>query len=158
MKKILNTLVWILIFGLPSCEKDDNIKLYLDSIDSNKYYSSEIIPTDYLNIYGKWRLFQVSGGFSGTGHEPDYDYLEIKSFGIYGLIKNDTLFEYGKIELANFDTKTEGYLQIKLIPEFLDGKNPRMSPSEKYVELVGSDSLNLLSPCCDWYNYHYKKK
>jgi len=154
MNTILKSIIWILLFGLISCEKNDNIKFHLDSIASSKYYSDEIIPADYQTIYGKWKLFKVSGGFGGDGYEPDYDYLEIKSIGIYGLVKNDSLFEYGKIVLDTFDYNTKKYLQIKLIPDY--GLNPRMYPPEKYIDLRG-DNLNLISSCCDWYNYHYKK-
>jgi len=97
MRTFIKSIIGILLFGLLSCEKESNVRFHLDSIDSHKYYSEEIIPTDYQKIYGKWRLYKVSGGFHGTGYEPDYDYLEIKNFGIYGLVRNDSLFEYGKI-------------------------------------------------------------
>lgn len=157
MKTILKSIIWVLFFGLLSCEEDSNETSYLSSIDSDKYYSNEIIPLDYQQIYGKWRLYEVSGGISGTGYEPDYDYLEIKKFGIYGLIRDGRLFEYGKIELDTFDINTEAYLQVKLIPDYYVGRNPNMDTPEKYVDLKGTDSLNLISPCCDLYNYHYKR-
>lgn len=155
MKTIFKFAFCIIIFALLSCEKDDSSKSHLDSITSSKYYAYEIIPTDYHAIYGKWKLFNVSGGFAGTGYEPDYDYLEIKSIGIYGLIKNGCLFEYGKIELDTFDFKTKQYLQIKLIPNYYNGLNPMMHPQERYVEIKRGDTLNLISPCCDMYDFHF---
>lgn len=157
MKTILKAAIGIIIFGLFSCEKDDNSKSYLDSLISSKYYSKEIMPTYYQSIYGKWKLFKVSGGLAGVGYEPDYEYLEIKNIGIYGLVKNEILFEYGKIELDTFDFNTKEYLQIKFISDYYNGLNPKMYPSERYVELKGSDTLNLISPCCDMYNFHYKR-
>lgn len=158
MNTFLKSTIWILLFGLLSCEKEPNIKLYLDSIDPEKYYSEEIIPIEYQKIYGTWKLYEVSGGFSGSGYEPDFDYLEIKKIGIYGLIRNDSLFEYGKIELDTFnDNNEEGFLQVKFVPEFYVELNPYINPPEKYLHLRGKDSLDLISPCCDMYNYHFKR-
>lgn len=157
MNNILKFIRLIFLFGLLSCEKDTEIKFHLDSIDSNEYYSKEIIPTDYQMIYGKWKLYDISGGFSGSGYEPDYDYLEIKSIGIYGLIRNNELFEYGKIELNTFDNNTENLLQIRLVPTYHTGQEPYMHPAERYIGFKGSDSLDLFSPCCDMYHHHYKR-
>jgi len=155
MKTILKAVIFSIV--LLSCEKVENSKSHLDSIISRKYYSDEIMPTDYQLIYGKWKLFKVSGGFAGDGYEPDYDYLEIKSISIYGLVKNGSLFEYGRIELDTFDFNTKEYLQIKFIPDYYNELNPRMYPSERYVDLKKVDTLNLISPCCDMYDFHYKK-
>ncbi len=157
MKTILKSVFWMLLIGLMSCHKEDNVKFHLNFIDSKKYYSDEFIPADYMKIYGKWELEKVSGGIFGSGYAPDYDYLEIKSVGIYGLIRNDSLLEYGKIELDTFDLNNSDFLQIKLIPDFYTGQNSYMAPPEKYVDLIGNDSLDLNSPCCDLYNYHYKR-
>ncbi len=155
MSNILKTTIIVLFLGLLSCENEGDIKSQLDSIKSDKYYSAEIISANYLKIYGKWKLNNISGGFSGSGYAPDYDYLEIKSVGIYGLIRNNSLFEYGKIELSTFDKNTANLLQIKLIPDSYS-KNPYHTP-ELYVSFQGNDSLNLISPCCDLYDYHYER-
>lgn len=162
MNKFLKTIILMLSIGLLSCENENDIKFHLDSINSRKYYSQEIIPDDYQKIYGKWKLKEISGGFSGTGYEPDYDYLEIKSVGIYGFIRNDSLFEYGKIELDTFDEISPdylqlSYLQVRLIPDYYVGPYSYMDTPEKYIDLIGNDSLVLISPCCDRYNYHYKR-
>jgi len=157
MNRIIKPITFVLLLGLlMSCERDYR-KFHMDSIKSDKYYSNEIIPTEFQNIYGKWKLYKISGGFSGAGYEPDYDYLEIKRVGIYGLIRSNHLFEYGKIELYKFDNDTPGFLQIRLIPDPYVEINSSMFPPEKYLELRGKDTLNLYSPCCDMYNYHYKR-
>jgi hypothetical protein len=156
MNSILKSIIWIVIVGLLSCKKEDNsFRFHLDSINKNKYYIKEIIPTNYLNIYGKWKLYKISGGFSGNGYEPDYDFLEIKRIGIYGLVKNDSLFEYGRIELDTFDYRIKEFLQIKLVSDYYSGLNPRMSPPEMYIDLKGTDTLNLISSWIDMYDYHY---
>lgn len=154
MKAILKPVLWMLLFGMLSCLNDESILLHLDSVKSDKFYQEEIIPAEYLGIYGKWKLYDISGGIHGGGYEPDYDFLEIKSSGIYGLVRNDNLFEYGKIELDTFDSNTTGFLQVKFVPEYFEGQNPNSYPPEKYISLK-KDSLNLISPCCDMYNYHY---
>jgi len=157
MKTVIKSTIWILFFGLLSCKEVNSVKFHLDFIDSHTYYSEEIIPDDYLNIYGKWKLYKVSGGIHGTGHEPDYEYLEMKSFGIYGLIRNDNIFEYGKIKLDTFDMSTNDFLQVRFIPDYTTRVSTDIYPSEKYLYLKGTDSLDLISPCCDLYNYHYKR-
>jgi hypothetical protein len=159
MNTILKLFSCILFFGLfLSCEKEKpEIQTQLDVIGSTKYYPAEIIPGDYQKLYGKWHLFQISGGFSGGGYEPDYDFLEIRNFGIYGLVRNDSLIEYGKIEIDSSDIHPMDYLKIRLVSEYHKGLNPMMYPAEKYVHLAGADTLNLISPCCDMYNYHFKR-
>ncbi|MCK9291235.1 MAG: hypothetical protein WCR58_06660 [Bacteroidales bacterium] len=157
MKTFSKLMIWLLLLGFLSCKKESNVSFHLDAINSDKYYSTEIIPTAYQKIYGKWRLYNVSGGIHGTGYDPDFDFLEIKSIGIYGLIRNDSLFEYGKIELHTFDNNTKDFLQLRLISDYYIGLNPYMQFPEKYIYLKGTDSLDLIAPCCDMYDYHYKR-
>ena len=157
MNTMLKIILGLILFILPGCEKDMGIKSYLDPIESDKFYSEEIVPRDYQPIYGKWRLSRISGGISGAGYENNFDYLHIKSVGIYGLIRNDSLLEYGKIELDTFDTNYTDLLQIKLIPYYYIGQGPHMYPPEKYIDLMGNDTMNLNSPCCDMYNYHFER-
>lgn len=156
IKPVLKSISLIVLIVLLSCEKEEKSKFHLTSIGSNTYYSDEIIPEDYKMIYGKWKLYNVSGGFSGGGHDLDYDFLEIKNIGIYGLIKGDSLIEYGKIELNNIDDYNSEFLPVNLIPTFYNSENPHIHPPERYINL-SKDSLNLISPCCDMYNYHYIK-
>jgi len=137
-----------------SCDKED-IRLFLNAIDPQTFYSEEVIPEEYQNIYGKWSLYDITGGFIGTGHEPNHDYLEIKSIGIYGIVRNDSLLEFGKIKLDTFDTRTTEYLQIRLVPE--SSEEPFFYPQEKYIQLNESGKMVLRSPCCDMYDYHYEK-
>jgi hypothetical protein len=157
MKACLKLTIFVFLIGQYSCEKEGEIKFYTDSIESNKYYSNEIIPAEYNRIYGKWKLYRVSGGFSGRGYEPDFDYLEIKSVGIYGLVRNNSVFEYGKIELDTFDNNNLELFQVKLVPDYFPGLNPYMSAQEKYIDLKRIDSMDLISPCCDMYNFHFRK-
>jgi len=157
MNSIVKVMILVVLFGPVGCEERNNLKLYLNDIDPKEYYAEEILPTKYQDIYGRWKLAEISGGLSGMGHALDFDFLEMKSIGIYGLIRNGILLEYGKIELHTFDANQPDILQVKLIPVFYSGSNPYMSQPEKYVALIGTDTLDLVSPCCDMYNYHFNK-
>ena len=144
---IISLIMWIGIF---SCEKDTDFNL--NEFREDKYYESEIFDELNLNIYGKWKLYGVSGGIHGGGHELNFDYFEVHKFGIYGFIRNGRIIEFGKIEI---DEQTNEELLITLKPD--NDSEVFMYDSEKYVNLFGSDTLSLDSPCCDRYNYHFKK-
>lgn len=144
------------LLGMLRCEDHAGSAIHLAKIDASQYHQDEIIPPAYTRIYDKWKLVGISGGYTGAGYQPDFDFLEIKPMGIYGLVRNDSLFEHGKIELDTFDANRVEVLQIKLIPEFLSA-DAAMSPAEKYIEMIGTDSLSLVSPCCDRYDYHFKR-
>lgn len=145
----------ILISGLNSCEKETIETLpSFQNMRTTKYFDSEIFAEPDLRIYGTWELFAVSGGFSGTGHDLNFEYLEIKKYGIYGFINNDSLLEYGKISPA---LQTASEIRLKVDFEKDKKSNSFFTDAEKYVEFIGNDTLNLNSPCCDRYNYHFKR-
>lgn len=155
MKKIKKIPILIIIFfsGFLSCEKNsENIDYLLDKLPADKYYASEIFDGSNLDIYGKWRLFNVSGGIHGGGHELSFDYLEVHKYGIYGFIRNGRILEFGKINIE--EQGSEGLL-ITFKPD--DDSEVFMYDSEKIVNLSGNDTLNLDSPCCDRYNYHFTR-
>lgn len=66
-----------------------------------------------MKIYGSWELYDISGGMSGDGYNLNFEYLEIKEYGVYGFINNSTLLEYGKISLEH-----ESVNEISLIDNF----------------------------------------
>lgn len=155
-KKILYGLIIIISGYLVSgCEKtDDKIKFYLDDFLIDRYYNDEILDDQYLDIYGKWQLNSITGGFFGIGYKPNFNFLEIKEFGMYGFIRNDTLLEFGKIQIIQQSSRE---LRITFLPD--NGvENIFFYDSEKYIELAGIDTLHLNSPCCDRYNYHFVRK
>lgn len=145
----------LLSSGLNSCKKDTVETLSpLQNLGTAKYYDSEIFAESDLKIYGTWKLFAVSGGFLGNGHHLNFEYLETKKYGIYGFVNHDTLIEYGKISPA---LKTTHDLRLKIDFEKDEKSNSFFLDPEKYVEFTGNDTLNLNSPCCDRYNYHFKR-
>ena len=145
----------ILISGLNSCDKDTiETPTTLKNLETTNYFDSEIFADPDLKIYGTWKLFTVSGGFSGTGHDLNFEYLEIKKYGIYGFVNNDSLLEYGKISPA---LQTANDIRLKVDFEKDEKSSSFFTDTDKYVEFIGSDTLNLNSPCCDRYNYHFKR-
>lgn len=144
---ILSLIFWIGIF---SCKKDTDFSI--NEIQKDKYYESEIFDEINLDIYGKWKLYEVSGGIHGGGHELNFDYFEVQNFGIYGFVEDGRILEFGRIEI---DEQTGEELLIIFIPD--ENSEVFMYDAEKYVNLLGKDKLSLDSPCCDRYNYHFKR-
>lgn len=153
MKPILLIILAVLLF---SCKKDDiqSVKT-MDSFKENSYYCQEIVPAAFNSLYGKWRLEAVSGGFTGSGHELNYSFLLLKPYGIYGITRSDTLIEYGRFETDSTNQDMPGMLKLKFIPDHYSGSS-LISLPEKYAHM-SNDSLVLYSPCCDMYNYHYRR-
>jgi hypothetical protein len=156
----MRTSVIVLIIGflisiLSSCDKE-TIKTTsaLSEIETTKYFDTEIFAPNDLKIYGKWKLFGISGGLHGNGYDLNFDYLEIKEYGIYGFVRNDSLLEYGKIMPA-----LQNANEIRLKVDLEEDVNSKtfISDKEKYVVFAGDDTLNLNSPCCDRFNYHFER-
>lgn len=150
MKKIISALIFTAIFVLPGCDEECSIP---DDLTHDKYYENEIFNESFLDIYGNWELYEISGGIHGQGDGLQFDLLQIRMFGIYSFIKGGVVLEYGKIVI---DEQTAESLSISFSPD--EDSDVFMFDSEKNVILTGSDSLLLQSPCCDRYNYHLVRK
>lgn len=135
MQRFTSALISVLFAAVLGCDDDKyHSGSFLDPYEETKYYQSEIIPAVHQNFYGKWKLERIVGGFSGQGAPNDYDYLEVKRFGIYGLIRNNQVFESGKIEVDTFDTSQPDVLQIRFVPEQRENANLSINPYETYVQ------------------------
>ncbi|MBI9068383.1 MAG: hypothetical protein JEZ09_13900 [Salinivirgaceae bacterium] len=149
---------FVLVLGLVACEKDnddDNNKESSDlwsGILDTKYYNEEILHNIYLDFYGQWGIEKIDGGYSGMGYTPDFDYLEIKNYGIYGFVRNDSLLEYGKIEIMEQNSEK---LWIKLQRD--ENSDFFFNEIELNVELPEKDSMNLFSLAMDGFNYYFNK-
>ncbi len=113
----------------------DLTKLLIDSIETNRYYSDTIINPDFSAIYGKWFLQRMHHGWSGTSLAPAYDFLEIKKNGIYGVVKDFELIEYGRITTGR---TYKNSLEIQLIP------NSSSIPSRMVFGWVGFRDENIM--------------
>lgn len=135
----------ILLLIIASCSKEDNrVTSYLDSFATDIYFGEEVFTGNYHDFYGLWKALGSWGGW-GSYSEPSFDFFEIKPFGIYGFVVNDTLFEYGKIT-PNTDI-IDNYvgLPVKLVPEYTSGERPNSFRSTMYFELVRIDTLSICS-------------
>jgi hypothetical protein len=150
MKKI--TMIALLLFAFIQCDKNltVNYESLLDSISASKYYSSEIINPKYLGLYGTWKVSGTSGGFAGQGYTPNFSHLVIKPYGIFGIVRNDSIISNGKIVIKN-QKDTELYVEFISV-----SSNGNTFFNEKYIQLH-NDTLDLISPCCDMFNTHFKK-
>ena len=117
---------------------------------ANQYYSSEILNPKYLGLYGTWKVTGTSGGFAGQGYTPNFSHLVIKPYGIFGVVRNDSLISTGKITLK---TQTDTELFIDFISSSGPG-NPLWN--SLYIKLH-NDTLDLISPCCDMFNTQFRK-
>jgi hypothetical protein len=149
MKKTLIILLLILTF----CTKEDQVTTYLESFPTDKYFNEEIFSNDYLGFYGMWKDLGSWGGWSGYS-KPRFDFLEIKPFGIYAIVRNDTILEYGKIYpnigLANHFAA----IAIKLDPEYI--KASRNIGANMYIELK-KDTLAINDGFIDGIGYLFSR-
>ena len=155
--KIL-TLIFVLLLLIASsnsCIKESVESLSaLEKLKSNQYFDAEVFAKPDLRIYGTWKLFSVTGGFSGGQHELGFEFLEIKEYGIYGFVKNGSLLEFGEIapglQLAN-------ELGLKVSFEKDEKSASFFGNKEVNVTFSGNDTLHLCSPCCDLYDFHLNR-
>ncbi len=144
------------VIGILSCQKNDeennHTKDLWDEISETEYYENEILQNAYLDFYGKWDIKKIAGGYSGLGYEENFDYLEVRNFGIYGFIRNDSLLEYGRIEIKE---QSEDKLWIILHRD--DNSSYFFPEYELFVELPEEDSLNIFSAAMDGYNYYFNR-
>ncbi|MDP2424014.1 MAG: hypothetical protein U1C46_08235 [Bacteroidales bacterium] len=156
--KTKGKILWItlIIALLTGCVKDiayiPDFKI-MNTIPTNKYYSSDIMPDLYKSAYGNWKVIGTSGGFTGGGYGKDFDYLVLKQNGIFGIIRNDSLIAFGKMVLTQNNSA--------LLCEFNCDKIAIIelcSDPEKYIQISSHDTLNLIAPCCDRYNIHLTRK
>jgi hypothetical protein len=132
----------MILFLFFSCKKESlkTPALLIDTISNNKYYQTEIFNNSNLRLYGQWHFLYIyndAGIIQGPGKtNPTYDYLEIKKYGIYGLVKNNKLFQTGVIEIIEQDNSQ---FEIKLKPDNLDS----ISNSTWYYVGYTNDSIIL---------------
>ena len=89
-------------------------------------------------LYGKWHFIYYAGSIAGGTFEPTYDYLEIVRFGIFGIIKNDSIKIFGRL-LVNKQDSTE--TQISFLPETICLSD--YQSIQRGVSFQGNDTLVL---------------
>ncbi|MBI9035507.1 MAG: hypothetical protein JEZ03_13655 [Bacteroidales bacterium] len=157
---LLSGIIIIFSILLIQCNKkeaplpDPYICTYFESLDSTFYYSNEIFSDQHLDIYGKWKLFKINGGWSGDGMDLNFDYLLTKPFGIYAIIRNDSVLTVGNIENSE---QTNQFLKIELKSDSIFVENP-LHETMLYADLSKSDTLLLQAGFYDGYDYHFVRE
>lgn len=148
MKIVLGIMMGAGIFILAACS--DNAGIISFPVESGKYYKNEIFDNKYRNVYGSWALRAISGGFAGSGFSPDFDFLEVQRIGIFKIFRNDSVLAYGKIRI---EEQRDNSVKVAFMPEE-SLQSVSIFESEKLIDLR-KDTMNLFSPCCDLFNYHF---
>jgi hypothetical protein len=150
MKKILlSTFILLTVFA---CEKDTDKILIADHVIMTRYYDNEIFTEYNQMIYGKWQFLYQFGGYAGGKYDPQYDYLEVVKFGIYGIIKDHKVKEIGRLLISNQDGLET---RIEFLPD--DNYKTDYQLTEKLIRFEDSDHLELRDDAFDGYEYYYKR-
>lgn len=155
-KSLLLTMLALAVF---SCCKDDPSVGYLkmiDDIPANKYYDHDVLADKgFEQLNGVWKVSSTSGGFTGAGYTPDFDYLLIKPNAVFGIVRNDSLITTGQIKVID-DPAFDLFVHfISEVPAEQTGVNI-IDDYEKFIVIQG-DSLSLYSTCCDRFDTHLRK-
>jgi photosystem II stability/assembly factor-like uncharacterized protein len=108
----------------------------------------DIFPRDFRDIYGNWTIRNISGGFSGSSVEPNFDILSIIHTMHFSLYRNDTLVSSGKIEIID---ETADYIKI----DFVSNDNLMGSIGGVKIARISQDTLILSDDCADCYSYYF---
>ena len=148
MKKII--FITLVLFSAVACEKREDKILISDLVSKTQYYDNEIFNEENQKIYGKWKYLSISGGIAGSTYDPNYNYLEVIRFGIYGKITDHKVKEYGQL-IINKQEDTETRI------DFFSADNYRTDSflDQKVVRFEGNDTLILWDGLIDGYFSHY---
>ena len=152
---IITSILAILILSFSGCKTEELYLKKLDIIPADKYYSTDILSDSAKNIYGTWKALQTGGGIGGTSYKSDFDYLLLKPNAVFGIVRNDSLIAYGKLDLTNRTNISQLIYTSSIYCHFDFDKTAQielMADNEKYISIVNNDTMNLIAPCCDRYN------
>lgn len=102
---------------------------------------------------GQWELLSITGGFTGDGYPPDFSILYIGGDATYWLGESSTdklaegsyeVFKKGEDDWIRFDAKN-------------NNSQHHFDAQEKMIGFSIEGTLVLSEPCCDLYQYEFKK-
>lgn len=135
----IQILLFAVIFVFASCNKNED--------------PSEVIQ-------GQWQLTETSGGFSGAGFTSQWNILQIDAdeFKVFNDFNDDIqLVATGTVIVKTNSPEEEELYDFKVVENFTDEELPLEFDPEKTVVVDGS-KMELISPCCDRYNYHLERQ
>lgn len=145
-------IAFCLITLLTACEKSKEQILIWDQVSKTQYYQNEIFNVNNQKIYGKWQFLYSSGGFSGGRINPDYDYLEVVQYGIYGIINGRSIDQIGKLLVSDQDDQ---HAWITFLPDAQYKTDFQMV--RRQTSFAGNDTLILWDLMYDGYYSFYKR-
>jgi len=105
---------------------------------------------EYLDIYGTWVIRSISGGFSGGGIVPNFDYLEIKRKNSFSIFRDNSLITKGRLKIQSQSTEEltiQFIVETTVEPVSLSGISKRV--------ILTQDKLTLQDICDDCYSYTF---
>jgi len=150
MKKLI--LLIFILCSTVACEKRGDKILISDLVSKTQYYDNEIFTDENQKIYGKWKFLYKFGGIRGSKYEPEYDYLEVIRFGIYGKITDNEVKEYGQLLVPKQD---ENEIRIDFFPDAKYRTDYFLF--QRVVRFKGTDTLILWDGLIDGYEDYYKR-
>jgi hypothetical protein len=150
IKRLIIAIFFIVLFT--SCEKSREQIIILDQVSKTQYYPDEIFNDNNQKIYGKWQFLYSSGGIGGNKIGPDYDYLEVVKYGIYGIINGNSIEEIGKLLVSDQDDK---HSKITFLPDSQYMTDFQMV--RRQSSFAGNDTLILWDMMYDGYFSFYKR-
>lgn len=133
-----------------SCREKDCCIQFQCEIASDQYYTTEILPEKYVNIYNTYKLAKIQGGKIGLDSlVKDTLILKFCPFGIVNQLSKYDSIEIGKIELISVE---KDFLKVNIhLPKLFS------SDLEKQIYPLSHDSLWIRSDCCDRFDYLFIK-
>ena len=129
-----------------------NPKSSNDEKPDTTYYQNEIINEDFISIYGKWELKEATTGWGNL--DLEFDYLEIKPYGSFLIIRNDSIILEGRIGAMIQDS---AQLKINFHPD-IESSFELFKDSEKWIVFDNKNKMRMVAPCCDRTDYLMKRK
>jgi len=159
MKRILWSLI-ILCLGLlySSCKKDqplsEELLEQIDFISSDTYHETDITEAFGYgsDLNGVWEARFTSGGFAGSGYPLNLDFLLIKPNGIFGIVHDDVLEVYGKIEAENCDRPNSC---IDFVSDVVSDDFQNHILGSIHQVRLQNDTLSILTMHADGFDTHF---
>jgi len=144
MKTTIKTGIFMMLlsFAISSCFKEE-----LKIQEENKYYNTEIFIPSHLQIYGSWKLSEVSDRYGYIGRDFDFQSVEIMPIGRYIFKMNGVVVKSGKIVI---DKQAEDILMISFYSDELQVPNTDIS---KFIEFINGETMSMMAVCCDGKDY-----
>ena len=129
------------------------LSLFLSSCTKSEISDEITFSEEEQKIFGEWKIFHTSGGFSGQGvplENLEFDHLAIEQPDKFGYLKNNQLVDQGIIS-----PMAKKANDSRLMVKFSNSKINKDFNQEKYVVFKGDDTMSLQSTGNDMIDFHF---